>query len=112
LEFLVRLADGVNGRVGLDEGAPQGVGDSVIGVFEIGQGDFARGLLRGLFPHGVAAHAVGDQEDVPVPLPIVAALGQQGGVRVLIVTAADADVGQLEMFKWVETDHSRSTTGR
>ena len=98
VELGVVPADLVDGGVGLLEGAGERGQHAVLGdVLEERQRDDADGLGAGLLADGVAAHAVGDEEDVAVGLKVRVVGGGLGDAGVLVVAALDADVGQASV---------------
>ena len=75
----------VDAGVGFLEGPAKGREDAVVGVLQIQEGDVANGLGAGFLADGVAAHAVGDDENVPVGPETRRIRRGLGGARVLIV---------------------------
>ena len=72
------------------------------GVLVIGVRDVADGFGAGLLADGVAAHAVGHQEQVAMGGEPLGVAGRVFRVGVLVVAAADADVaadGVLDLVK-------------
>src|SRR5713101_693661 len=57
----------------------------------------------------MATHAVGHQKDVtPLP-PLIRVRGQEHGRRILIMAAANPDVGQCGMFNLIVPGHSAAS---
>ena len=74
----------------------------VKGVGDDGDSPFARQLAN-----GVRTHAVGHDKDVAALQPLVSIAGEQDGMGVLIVAAADTHVGQACVLEVVEAIHYR-----
>ncbi len=106
-EFPILLAAAVDARVGLQECFVQSGNSSLAGVFVIGMRDNAGRQLTGLLADRVRTHAVGHKEYMPLFPPLIHVGGQQDGVAVLIVTAADAHVGDASLFDVGEAAHVR-----
>src|SRR5262249_48539579 len=94
-------------RLGLDGGVAQGIGPAAAGVFLVGEWDVADCLGAGLFADGVSAHAVGDKKNMAFVLPRHQAGRRNGDMRILVVTAADADVGEGAVSDFVKTGHRK-----
>jgi len=111
LELAVLLAAGVDGGVGLDEGAAEGDDGPEGGVLLVDVGDDVGGLFAGLLADRVGTHPVGDEEEVAALLPALFIAGELNGEAVLIVAALDAHVGQTAVFDLVESHQGSPNRG-
>ena len=109
-ELGVLLADGVDAGVGLVERPAEGRDDAVAGVLQVEEGDVADGLGAGLLADRVAAHAVGDDEHVPVRREPGRVHRRAGGAGVLVVAPLDAHVGQGGVSDRFECRHEPPRT--
>ena len=98
--------------IGLDERLAQGGSGSLAGVLVIGVGNDPNGQGTGQFTHRVGTHAIRHQEHVSPGLPLLFVSGQQDGVVVLVMTAADSHVGQTGMLDIVEPCHTFTLPAR
>ena len=92
--------------VGFEEGLAQGGRGPFLGVLVVGVGDDADGQLTGELAHRVAAHAVGDQENVPFFAPVFQVACQHHRVGVLVVASPHSDVGPAGMLNLVKANHA------
>ena len=62
-------------------------------VLEVREGNVADRFGTGFFADGMATHAIRDDEDVALGLPMAVITGRLTGASVLVVAALDADIG-------------------
>ncbi len=99
----------MNAGVGFLISFAQGRLGAFTGILVVGVRNDAAGQLAGQFADGVTAHAVGHQKDMtPLP-PLIRVRGQEHGRRILIVAAANPDVGQSGMFDLIVPGHSAAS---
>jgi hypothetical protein len=110
-ELRVRLADGVDARIGLLKCPAQRRHRPFLNVLGIGERNLADRLGAGLLADSVATHAIGDQEDVSFLEPMIVVHRHLDGERVLVVCAADAHVGQAGVVDLFEQGHRRVLDG-
>src|SRR5207249_6889053 len=110
-ELGVLLADRVNAGVGFPKGPAKSGEDAVLDVLEVEVGDVANGLGRSLLADGMAAHSVGDHEDVPVSQETCGVGGRLRGAGILVVAPFDAHVGQSGVQDGLECRHRTTSYG-
>ena len=100
------IAAGVDVGVGLLDARPQGPGRRPRGELLVGQRHLFGRQGAGGLAGGVGAHAVGDHED-PAPGPVLLIV-QRGEdlLRILVVGATHADVGQVAVFQAHSGSHA------
>ena len=106
-EFGILLPLGVNRGIGFNERLAQGRHTVLGSLLVIGVRDDAHGQLAGQFADRMGPHAVGDYEEMAALLPLPVVSGQQGRMRVLVMAAPDANIGQACVFDRIVAKHQR-----
>ena len=93
--------------VGLHKGLAQGRNAVLRRVLVIGVRDDVDGQLAGQLADRVSAHAVGHEKYMTANLPLLFVAGEECGVRILVMTAPNAHIGQACVFNRIVTNHQR-----
>ena len=107
LKIGIGLAAIVNLGVDFFDAFSNCVSGRQIAVLEIGVRNAFRGHLAGEFAGRVGTHAVTHDKHVPATKPVVHIGRSSFGMRILIVGATHADIGQCDVFQAIVPSHSR-----
>jgi hypothetical protein len=108
MKLVVLLPTAVNARVSFLKSLAQRELGAVGGMFVIRVRDDTRGLLTCQLADGMRAHAVRNEKNVSFVLPLLRIDREKHGVRILIMTAPDTDVGHTGKFDLIVANHQRS----
>jgi hypothetical protein len=104
----VGFAAVVDGKVRFGEGLADGGDRAVLGMLGIDVRNAVGGHLAGQLAHRVGPHAVGDEKNMAAGAELLGVARRQGRVGVLVVAAANPNVGQAGIFDVVVANHPRT----